>query len=221
MMAPLQIRYFALARELAGVDAEALASEHGDTVAAVRQRLAVRHPNLAALLPICRFAVGDDFARDDEPVPPAADVLVLPPASGGTARCTLQDTPLDAAALTAAVAAAGDGGVVSFIGTVRASNRGLQVQHLDYTAHPPLALREMERICDEAVVRFGLYDARCAHRLGRLAIGEAAVVVAVSAPHRGEAFEGCRYVIDELKKRVPIWKNETTDDGAEWLVPTP
>ena len=79
----------------------------------------------------------------------------------------------------------------------------------------------LERICDEATARYGLHDVRCSHRLGRVLVGEAAVVVAVSASHRTEAFEGCRYVIDELKKRAPIWKKETTDDGSEWLVPTP
>ena len=221
MSTDLRIRYFALARERVGSEADSLASRPGDTVAAVRARLAQAQPVLADLLPLCRIAVNDDFARDDEPVPPGAEVLVLPPASGGAARCHLQDEPLDPAALTAAVSAMGHGGVVSFVGTVRASNRGLNVQHLDYSSHAPLALRELERICDEAISRFGLYDARCAHRLGRVAIGEPAVVVAVAAPHRGEAFDGCRYVIDELKKRVPIWKKETTDDGSEWLVPTP
>jgi molybdopterin synthase catalytic subunit len=221
MSGQLQVRYFALARDLAGCELESIEALPADTVATVRARLAARHPNLAALLPICRIAVADDFAHDHDPVPAGSEVLVLPPASGGADRCALQEAPLDAQALTAQVAAAGDGGVVSFIGTVRADNRGLMVQHLEFTAYAPLALRELERICDEATARFGLYAVRCTHRLGRVLVGEAAVVVAVSAAHRAEAFEGCRYVIDELKNRAPIWKKETTDDGSEWLLPTP
>jgi molybdopterin synthase catalytic subunit len=109
------------------------------------------------------------------------------------------------------------GGVVSFLGTVRDASRGKTIRHLEYEAYPELALREMERIAEEASARFPGARVAVAHRTGHLEIGEIAVVVAASAPHRAEAFAACRYTIDTLKQRVPIWKKEVATDGESWV----
>jgi molybdopterin synthase catalytic subunit len=110
------------------------------------------------------------------------------------------------------------GGYAAFEGWVRDCNDGRTVLRLEYEAFGALALREGERILDEAQQRFGVARARCAHRVGPLAIGELAVWVGVSAPHRGEAFDACRYIIDEVKHRVPIWKKEYYQDGdSGWV----
>ena len=108
---------------------------------------------------------------------------------------------------------AGSGAVVSFSGRVRNRNDGREVTGLEYTTFEALALKEGRRIMDEAVIRFHLQAARAAHRVGELGIGEAAVVVEVSASHRSEAFEACRWNIDSIKARVPIWKNEHYREG--------
>jgi len=122
------------------------------------------------------------------------------------------------------------GGYVSFSGAVRDHNEGRTVLRLEYEAFAPLALREGTRILAEARARFGLERAYCAHRIGLLQIGELAVWVGVSSAHRGEAFDACRYIIDQIKHRVPIWKKEYYTDGdSGWVncercataVPTP
>jgi molybdopterin synthase catalytic subunit len=130
--------------------------------------------------------------------------------------------PIDAAALTAGLDDACAGACVVFEGRVRNHNGGRAVVGLDYQAHAALAEAEGERLLAEAIDRFGLRQAHCVHRVGALGIGEPAVWVGVGADHRGAAFEGCRWIIDELKRRVPIWKNEHYADGESgWLHPDP
>ena len=126
--------------------------------------------------------------------------------------------PLQPAALQASLADVAAGGYASFEGWVRNDNEGRAVKRLDYEAFEELALKEGERIVAEAVARFGVRGARCVHRLGELALGELAVWVGVASGHRAEAFAACRYVIDEVKQRVPIWKKEHYLDGdSGWV----
>jgi len=132
----------------------------------------------------------------------------------------LSDTALESAALAQELASASAGAGVTFEGRVRNHNEGKTVLRLGYQAYAPLALAEGERILAEAQARFAIERALCVHRTGELAIGDIAVWVGVSAAHRDAAFAACRYVIDEIKRRVPIWKNEFYADGASgWLHP--
>ena len=134
----------------------------------------------------------------------------------------LTDTPFDTAALRAGLLDARVGAYASFEGWVRDHNEGRVVNGLRYEAYAAMAQAEGARILDEAVQRFGVIDARCVHRVGDLAIGELAVWVGVSAAHRDAAFAACRYIIDEVKARVPIWKHERYAEGdAGWLHPDP
>jgi molybdopterin synthase catalytic subunit len=111
----------------------------------------------------------------------------------------------------------GCGGYVTFEGIVRNVNAGRRVTRLDYESYDELAVKEMRRICEEGLERFGLQFARAYHRRGTLTIGDVAVAIQVLTGHRGEAFAGCRYIIDEIKARVPIWKKEFYEDGTtEW-----
>ena len=127
-------------------------------------------------------------------------------------------TAIDSGALRAALADPACGGFASFEGWVRDHNDGRRVRHLEYEAYEALAVREAERIIAEATARFGVAHAACAHRLGDLGLGELAVWVGVSAPHRAEAFLACRYIIDEIKHRLPIWKKEHYADGdSGWV----
>ena len=128
------------------------------------------------------------------------------------------EAPLDLAAVTGAVLDTGMGGLVTFVGYVRAtSDDGRPVGGLTYEAHTELALVALREIGAEASTRFGPARVAIAHRVGTLALGEAAVAIAVAAPHRGAAFAACEYAIDELKMRVPIWKKEHYADGAaDW-----
>ena len=127
---------------------------------------------------------------------------------------------IDAAALRERLSSASAGAVVCFEGTVRDVHEGRAVAALGYEAYVELAEREGETIVAEALTRFAITHALAAHRVGSLAIGDVSVWVGASAPHRGAAFEACRYLIDEIKARVPIWKQERYADGqAEWRHP--
>jgi len=126
--------------------------------------------------------------------------------------------PIDVPRARARLADPSCGGYAAFEGWVRDHNEGQRVQHLEYEAFEPLAIKEAERILGEAIERFGVTHAACLHRVGDLAIGEMAVWVGVSARHRHEAFLACRYIIDEVKHRVPIWKKEHYDSGdSGWV----
>jgi molybdopterin synthase catalytic subunit len=125
---------------------------------------------------------------------------------------------IDCAALRDRLVDRGCGGYVQFEGWVRDHNEGREVLRLEYEVYEPLAVREGERIIREAIERFGVRRARALHRSGLLELTDVAVVVGVASPHRGEAFAACRYIIDEIKQRLPIWKKEHYADGdAQWV----
>jgi len=133
---------------------------------------------------------------------------------------SLSDTPFDTAALRAQLLDERVGAYASFEGWVRDQNAGRAVSGLRYDAYVQLAETEGQRILDEARTRFDILDAACVHRVGDLALGELAVWVGVTAAHRDAAFSACRWIIDEVKARVPIWKHERYADGdADWLHP--
>jgi len=126
--------------------------------------------------------------------------------------------PIDAESLKHSLGNRGAGGFCSFEGWVRNLNDGRTVERLEYEAYEPLAISEGQRVLDEAQQRFGFLEARCVHRTGLLEIGDLAVWVGVAAAHRDEAFKACRYIIDELKVRLPIWKKEHYVDGdSGWV----
>ncbi|MEX2582251.1 MAG: molybdenum cofactor biosynthesis protein MoaE [Gemmatimonadota bacterium] len=131
--------------------------------------------------------------------------------------CLVTSDPIDSCALLAQ-ASARDGAAILFVGLVRNHNEGRGVGHLDYQAYPEMAEATIREIVDEARSRWETGAISVIHRIGRLEIGDASVAIAVSSPHRGDAYEASRYVIEELKKRVPIWKKEGYLDGdSEWL----
>jgi molybdopterin synthase catalytic subunit len=135
-------------------------------------------------------------------------------------RFQLSDAPIRIDPLRDSLRHGTAGAFASFEGWVRDHNEGRAVQGLHYEAYVALAEKEGERIIEEALGRFAILDARCVHRIGELRIGELAVWVGVSAAHRGAAFDACRHVIDEVKSRVPIWKQERYREGdAGWLHP--
>jgi molybdopterin synthase catalytic subunit len=135
---------------------------------------------------------------------------------------TIDNTPIDLSALRDEVLDPRCGAIVNFEGLVRNHNEGKAVESLEYDAHPTLALKEGQRVVEEALTRFEIRRAVATHRVGHLAVGDVAVAVFVSSSHRQDAFEAARWLIDEIKSRVPIWKREHFTDGtAEWLAVCP
>jgi molybdopterin synthase catalytic subunit len=129
----------------------------------------------------------------------------------------LQEGEIEAAALISSVSSESDGALSLFLGQVRNSNRGRDVLCLEYQAYEDMALPEMTRIVAEATSRFGLSAVALIHRTGRVQVGETSVGVAVASAHRAEAMEGCRFIIDSLKKSVPLWKKEFYEGGSFWI----
>ncbi len=199
----VSVRLFAQLRERAGARELELELPEGamvaDALAAVEE--------LAAGLPLV-LAVNREYAPQDARLHAGDELALIPPVSGGAppwVRVTGQ--PLDPGALADRVRDARAGAVVTFTGVTR------QVDHLDYQAYEDMALERMRSIVGAAVERHGLCAAAAEHRVGRVALSEPSVAVAVSAPHRGEAFAGAREIIDELKATAPIWKREE----GEWV----
>lgn len=129
----------------------------------------------------------------------------------------LVHSPIEVNEVIRAVATPKAGAIVTFIGTTREQNEGRQVLRLEYEAYEPMAERELQMICNHVTEKWPETRVAVVHRLGEVALGEASVVIAASAPHRADAFAACRYVIDELKKTVPIWKKEFFEGGEVWI----
>jgi molybdopterin synthase catalytic subunit len=149
------------------------------------------------------------------------EVALLPPVSGGADIPLVQSAPLSMDALLSRVTGPDCGGVVTFSGVVRNRARGQAIDHLVYEAYPPMAEQELQKILAQVRERWPDVRLALSHRVGRLEIGDAAVMIAASAPHRADAFEACRFAIDALKQSVPIWKKEFAEDGAYWVEENP
>lgn len=216
----VSVLYFAVFRERLGRDEEALELPPGARVGDAIEALAARHAAVGALRGKFRVAVNQDFSGDERELADGDELALIPPVAGGAEparHARLIDHPLSLDRCIAAVAGPGMGGVVTFTGLVRRQSRGTLVDHLEYEAYGSMALRELTLLCDEIEAEIAGTRLAVEHRVGRLAVGELAVVIAAAAPHRAEAFAACRAMIDRLKDRVPIWKKEIGEDGAEWV----
>lgn len=214
------VLFFAALRERAGRDSEALELAPGARVADALAALAQQNPQLAPVWRHIRTAVGLRFVGSEHELADGDDLALIPPVAGGAGPggVALSETPLSLDAVVSAVLHAGAGAMVTFTGLVRDhSPATAAVKRLDYEAYGPMALRVLSEIVDE--IQRELPGTRVAvhHRVGSLQVGDVAVVIAASAPHRGPAFEACRAAIERLKERVPIWKRELGDDGATWI----
>jgi len=212
----LTVLYFAAARERAGAAQETV-EWAGGSVRQLLEVLAGRHPELRPLLPHLRVAVNQDFQSLDAAVPDRAEVALVPPVAGGSGCFRLSSSRLSLDEVVEAVGGPERGGLVTFTGTVRSETRGRRVRELSYEAYPAMAERSMAAIGRDIEEWWPGSRAAIVHRVGTLQPGEAAVVIAVSAPHRAAAFEGCRHAIEQLKADVPIWKKERFEDGEEWV----
>jgi molybdopterin synthase catalytic subunit len=231
----LRVRLFAALRERAGrgeLDIDDLPDALD--LATLKRAIAARHPELGDLAHVAAV-VDEHYAPETTRLTQTSRVALLPPVSGGSpdplelGRFELSATPLDVAGAQARVAHPSCGAVVVFTGTTRATNRERDVVRLDYEAFPEMAGAEMARIfadCRElfrssAVPQIPggspLLRMLCVHRIGTVGVGEPSVVIAVASPHRDEAFRAARFLIDELKARLPVWKKEVYADGHHWI----
>jgi molybdopterin converting factor subunit 1 len=208
----VRIRLFAQLREHAGTDSiEAVLAEDA-TVADALRELSHGPPlgELLARLPV-RMAVNRELASADTPLHAGDELALLPPVSGGEPHVRVTEEPIVAARVTDLVRRPSAGAIVTFEGTVR------DVEFLDYEAYREMAEEMMAEIVSDCIERHRLEAAAVEHRVGRVALGEPSVVVAVAAAHRAEAFAGGREVIDRIKAQAPIWKQELDGGEARWV----
>jgi molybdopterin converting factor subunit 1 len=217
----VHVLYFAMIRERLRRESEDVDLVAGATVADLLDHLAAHHAPVAAMRPFLRVARNQQGAEGDQVLTDGDEVALIPPVSGGSgpARaplCAVRDAPLDVGEALAAVTHEGAGGIVTFTGLVRRQSRGRTVERLEYEAYRGMAEARLVEIAADLEQRHG---ARLCivHRVGNLVVGDLAVVIAASAPHRAEAFAACREAIERLKQEVPIWKKEIGEDGEEWI----
>jgi len=211
------VLYFAVVRERLGVERDEVEVPAGAMVRDLLMMLRASRPALAELLPAVRVSVNQEFRDEGFALHDGDEVALIPPVSGGAGVFRVTDEPLQLDEVVRAVGGEAQGGLVTFTGVVRRHSRGKTIVRLEYEAYRPMAERKLAEI-GQAIER-EIAGARVAivHRVGALAVGEAAVVIAASAPHRAQAFDACRAAIDRLKESVPIWKKEIADDGESWV----
>ena len=217
----ISVLYFAVFRERLGRDGEALELADRRHASPTRSpRSPTRHAVIASLRGKFRVAVNQDFVDDDHALADGDELALIPPVAGGASprRCCTGE-PLSLDRCIAAVARsrtwAASSRSPAWCG---AHSHGATIDHLEYEAYGAMAIREMTRaVRRDRGARSPARALAVEHRVGRLAVGDVAVVIAAAAPHRAEAFTACRAMIDRLKDRVPIWKKEVGDDGAEWV----
>ena len=230
------IRLFAMQREQLGWKQRAFDLDDGSTIEDAWTMLVGGYPDLAPAGSSIRFARNGVYADRDERLADGDELALIPPVAGGAGparRIELRDAPFPddlEAELRRAVATTADGAVVTFVGRTRATPgtpapgetlpegvAGQLVEGLTYEAFEPMALSVLGAIADEIAARFGVERIAIVHRTGEVPLGESSVLIVAAAEHRGAAFDACRYAIEELKARAPIWKQERYRDGSVWI----
>jgi molybdopterin synthase catalytic subunit len=219
-----QVLVFAGIRARVGADHLEIELPEEATVAELLAHVAATRPELAGPIGRCRVAVQQEFVDPEHVLAAGDEIALIPPVSGGTGRpppVLLAEAELSLDDVVACVRHRGAGGIATFTGNVRGQSRGQEIVHLEYEAYGSMAIEAMGRIVrsieeDVPGTRVAIH-----HRIGRLEVGETAVVIAASAPHRAEAFAACRAAIEALKRDVPIWKKEVGANGSVWIAQGP
>jgi molybdopterin synthase catalytic subunit len=204
----ITVEAFAIARDRFGWSRRELVLDDAATVDDCLRLLANEHPGAANVLASSRFAFNDEYVGREALLKDGGTLSVIPPVSGGAPNVVVDGNPIDLDEALAAVRSDSDGAVVVFLGTVRDTNHGFSVTAIEYEAKVPMAVKELGRLIHEARARFAITSGFIRHRIGRVPVGEASVVIAVAAPHRASAYDANAWLLDELKKVAPIWKNE-------------
>jgi len=227
----VRVLYMGMLRDIAGRGHEVVPLTDGSRLSDLYAELERRFPKLQGFRNSLALALNQEYADVAAELHDDDEVALIPPVSGGltdddstaetplpliSEHARLVGEPIKSAIILSAIKHPEDGAVAIFDGIVRNNSRGRRTLHLDYTAYEPMALRQMERLAKLALANFPIRDVRLVHRLGRLKIGETSVYIAVASAHRAAAFDACRWLIDTLKKTVPIWKKEYFEDGAIW-----
>jgi molybdopterin synthase catalytic subunit len=227
----VRVLFFGILKEMVGKSADLIDLPDGASVRDLLARYEVQNPRLKESLPALALAVNQQYAGPDTRLSPNDEVALLPPVSGGApeaagespresagrqSHASIIRDAIDLQTTIARLKQGEDGAALVFEGVVRNQTRGRKTLYLDYEAYEKMALEQLESLADQALQRFQIRDVAIVHRLGRLEIGATSVLIAVVSAHRAAAFDACRWLIDTLKQKVPIWKKEYFEDGAVW-----
>jgi MoaE-MoaD fusion protein len=218
----VRVLFFGQLKEITGVAQEETDLSEGARVEDLFERYGRRFPKLEPFRSSIATSVNQEYAGWRAPLASGDEVAFLPPVSGGQQPGSEEDIfqlvreSIHPHKLALGLKAPEDGALVVFDGFVRNNFKGRQTLYLEYEAYEPMAHAKMREIGAEIRAKFLIHRLAIVHRLGRLEIGETSVWIAVSAPHRGAAFDACRYAIDTLKRTVPIWKKEYFAGGSVW-----
>ncbi|MBZ5504525.1 MAG: molybdenum cofactor biosynthesis protein MoaE [Acidobacteriia bacterium] len=220
----VRVLLFGQLKDIVGRQEDSLDLPSGSSLSAVMAHYADRYPRFQGLNSSIACSINQEYAQGSAVLKEGDEVGLLPPVSGGKAKveelrsehCAIVREPIDLQAIKKSLEHPEDGAALLFEGVVRNNTRARRTLYLDYEAYETMALNEMEKLSQVALERFKVRDVRLVHRLGRLEIGETSVLIGVASAHRAAAFEACRWLIDTLKKTVPIWKKEHFEDGAVW-----
>jgi MoaE-MoaD fusion protein len=224
----VRVLFFGILKDLAGQGVDSLDLPEHATLSDVLTHYQTRIPSLRMLSSSLAMSINQEYAAAESELHPGDEIALLPPVSGGLGELALDSTvdrvnwvkivreKIDTAALLEKIKCPADGAVVVFEGVVRDNSRGRRTLFLDYEAYEEMAIKQMNGLVEQALSQFGIRQVAMVHRIGRLQVGETSVVVLVASAHRAPAFEACRWLIDSLKRTVPIWKKEHFEDGAVW-----
>lgn len=219
----IRVLFFGILKDLTGREAESLTLSEHATLADVLRHYEEKNPRLQALTPSIAMSINQEYATLESKLESGDEIALLPPVSGGSANsvyrpplASIVREPIQVQDLVDRIKHPEDGAAVVFEGVVRNNTRGRRTLFLDYEAYEPMALQQMNGLAGEALAKFAVRDIAIVHRIGRLEIGETSVAIVVASAHRGAAFDACRWIIDTLKRTVPIWKKEHFEDGAVW-----
>jgi molybdopterin synthase catalytic subunit len=228
----VRILLFGQLKDAAGRERDTLDLPEGARVSDLLRRYAEIKPALQPYYDVMAVALNQEYSEGGAELHDGDEVALIPPVSGGSGKAagstgaTGEDTRLtkaritrekiDSQAVMAAIRRPEDGAVAVFEGIVRNHSRNRRTLYLVYEAYEAMAIKELESLAEQALARFAVRQVAILHRLGRLEIGETSVLIVVASAHRGPAFDACRWLIDTLKKTVPIWKKEHFEDGAVW-----
>jgi len=219
----IRVLLFGVLKSVVGQSSEVLDFPEGSRVTNLLALYKDRFPQFEAIMSTLAVSVNQEYSRADRTLAAGDEVGLLPPVSGGVPEAAstpdviaIVKEPIETLAVLNRLKRPQDGAAVVFEGIVRDHTRGRRTLYLDYEAYEPMAIKQLHGLAEQARDRFAVSGVSIVHRLGRLQIGETSVLIVVSSEHRAAAFEACRWVIDTLKKTVPIWKKEYLEDGAVW-----
>ena len=227
----IHILFFGVLKELVGKESDSLSLPGEPTLADVLAHYRQRIPRLQEFASSIAMSVNQEYATRETRLKENDEVALLPPVSGGSTpagqtppgqpaqprRCaSIVRDKINAEQIANQIKQPEDGAVAVFEGIVRNHSRGRRTLFLDYEAYEEMALKQLEGLAAQARTNFSIRDVVLVHRLGRLEIGETSILIVVASAHRGAAFDACRWLIDTLKRTVPIWKKEHFEDGAVW-----